>query len=382
MDTGKYIGHAKCTENEINLGRRPPTRRQIHNKKRTNDGFPISVLPLLNQEFRDRAAQLAHEKNLLDEREAASRAAEDAAAGVGGAGAGASTGGGTGGAGGEMNHVRKNLLNDMKDATDAGAGSKAGSRPMSGAGSGAGAGAGIGRPEEDGGGGGGGGGGPEGRRAAPDVAEEKGSGSGASAGAGTKAMPSSGASAGGAVYGGSSKDDLIEDGDGASRLRLDRADARHADSESERNLNVHDRKAAQPTIPLGGARQPSFAGAGAEAEATPDRGGLGPDVAEDKVSRRPVLSRQNTSDNTAAAAAAGAGGDASPSDGPVRMSTLLARPHHIPKMNDSLASRMNDLRKTMGCVRISSPYLAPIWPVSSPYLAPIWPLSGPYLAPI
>ena len=34
--------------------------------------------------------------------------------------------------------------------------------------------------------------------------------------------------------------------------------------------------------------------------------------------------------------------------GPVKMSSLVARPHHIPKMNDGLAKRMEEIRKTMG----------------------------------
>ena len=254
------------------------------------------------QEFRDRAAQLQHEKNILDEREAASRAADDAAAGTAGA---------------DMQHVRKNLLNDMKGATlDAGTGSKAGSRPMSGSG--------ASRPEEDSAGGT-----PEGRRAAPDVAEEKGS-----AGAGTKVSSSSGAGAGAGtgavgVYGGS-KDDLLEDGDGASRLRLGRVGGRHGDSERDPT----DRKTTQPTITLGGAsRQTSFAGAGdavGGAGGGDPRGGLGPDVAEDKAGAGawrggPVaqISRQNTSvDSSAAAAAEGAadaGSEASPAEGLVRV---------------------------------------------------------------
>ena len=36
-------------------------------------------------------------------------------------------------------------------------------------------------------------------------------------------------------------------------------------------------------------------------------------------------------------------------DGSFRgINSLLARPHHIPKMNDNLAKRMDEIRKTMG----------------------------------
>ena len=44
----------------------------------------------------------------------------------------------------------------------------------------------------------------------------------------------------------------------------------------------------------------------------------------------------------------GPGLDSAQGQGPVKMSSLVARPHHIPKMNDSLAKRMEDIRKTMG----------------------------------
>jgi hypothetical protein len=43
------------------------------------------------------------------------------------------------------------------------------------------------------------------------------------------------------------------------------------------------------------------------------------------------------------------------------MSSLLARPHHIPKMNDSLAARMNDIRKTMGYVVCECVWCGVVW---------------------
>lgn len=142
------------------------------------------------------------------------------------------------------------------------------------------------------------------RTGLPDVAEEKASsGSRVTSRRSSKdGVPSSAATSSTVLARvGGSKDDVLEDGEGASRLRFDRqAAVTRADS----NPAVDDK---------------SSSGSGS-----------GPAAAH-------------------SAAAPHLASVVSPEEGSNRgINSLLARPHHIPKMNDNLAKRMDEIRKTMG----------------------------------